>query len=175
MAQKQSKNRKFDRNRKRSGSMANYRSSNKQLTNKLRKLRNHIKNNPQDAVAEATLKAGGTGPAAKWPAAEKPDVKERAVMDHPVSVDWSKRRNMFLVYSEHQLVQITPVFDEAMSAYRGLHTQATLCKREGNLIAIIKSKRSTPIVHNTYKLRELLNGKGSVLTNKVNGPSSTRT
>lgn len=153
MAAAQKKNRKFDRNAKRSPAMAAYRSGNRSLTNKLRKVRKHLKEHPADNVAVLTAKSG-TGPKVdyKVKAAEPP--KERVTFDHLVTNNFKKAHRVYMVYSEGTLVDITPHYKDAKASYDKLNSNGAFCTRVGSLITILTSKKSSPLVKSSYKLRE---------------------
>lgn len=65
MAQKQSKNRKFDRNRKRSPAMANYRASNRMVKNKTNAIKKDLKAQDKAVLKNASPDAVPRGTARK--------------------------------------------------------------------------------------------------------------
>ena len=153
MAAQQKKNRKFDRHSKRSAAAAAYRSGNRSLTNKLRKIRKHLKAHPSDNVAIIAAKSG-TGPKVDYKVKTATPPLERITHEHLVDKNFKKAHRLYMVFSEGVLVDITPHYKEAKSSYDKLNSNGALCSRVGSLITILTSKRATPIVKSSYKLRE---------------------
>lgn len=149
MAGKTKRNRKFDRNRKRSNSMHLYRASNRKLANKLKKIKKHIKNNPNDKKAEVTLthvQKDFKGPKVLFPQPKEEPKKFRAIYPHEVDMTLDKRDQYNLVVSFGVLVTITPFHSQAEAAFNALKCEGVWYKVTNNIREVYRTKRSLPLL-----------------------------
>lgn len=154
MAGKEKKNRKFGRNKK-SPAAKLYLMVKKADTNGIRKLKKHLRNNPNDKQNADILKAGGSGPIIKFKK-EVVEVRERLVLDKPVVHNFKKANRLYLVIANGVTLDVGPHYNDVKRSFEKCNSAAAFCRRDGSIITIMETKRSTPLVKSSYKLREFL-------------------
>lgn len=170
MATKEKKGQKFGRKRDRSPAHKNYNYGRKDLVNKVRKMKKHVKNHPNDkrnASALLTVSKGGLsgaqGPVPTFPV--KPYVKSSIKIEglndldfdfrkHKVErVDGKKKvileelvasRTIYCVEGSGVTQDRAIVLEEAEGSFNASHGACVLLERTGNLVKVLKNKRATP-------------------------------
>lgn len=99
MASKEKKGRKFGRNINRPSDRA-YKSQDRAMTNKVKKLKKHVKAQPNDQFAASVLKNGGSHKPAEYPVIDK--VRPSKAHDVPlVGVDFRKSDELYILESQY--------------------------------------------------------------------------
>lgn len=170
MAGKQSK---FDRNRTRSPSMKSYRASRRDIINKVRKLKRHCAEHPEDLRSKSaltTLLSGKSLPPATFPITpripdkHKPDgMQELEVEYRKHEVKYGQRQKdgrrarllilqektasgpLYWVESGGVVKEVTPSLEEAEKTYNKSHSSCVLLQRRGTHTSVLRNKPATPV------------------------------
>ena len=166
MAAKQKKNQKFGRHLK-SPAAQQYKASNREAINKEKKVKKHVKNNPNDLRAKSVLKSnGGYGSAVEFPVKPVDRPKKMHTPDL-VPEDFTKADQVFILESECGVTidVATREKDLVMVAKSGkYHLPMRLYEvtRDGKLLLKQAFKGSTVPVSRKDLLTALKNGGSHV-------------
>jgi len=134
------KNQKFDRNRKRSPSMARYRAEDRAKINKIKKMRKHVKAHPNDQRNDSLLKAGG-GTIIQFPTHKVEDNRGK-VHTHEVTDDLRKAAVTYEVKSAGTTISVSAHYSEVFKVYNESRSECILYEMKNGQKTILKNKKA---------------------------------